>query len=91
MKLSLHNPQKYFKLLTSWLAVLVLLSSNTAMSNTPSQNHFLVPISLQFTDIELTELLETMAKLGNTNFLLSESIKGKISCTSRAGYQYLAS
>ena len=79
MKLSLNNPQKYFKLLTCWLAVLMLLSSNTAMGNAPSQNHFLIPISLQFTDIELTELLETMAKLGNTNFLLSESIKGKIS------------
>ena len=68
MKLSLNNPQKYFKLITCWLAVLMLLSSNTAMSNTSAQNHFLIPISLQFTDIELTELLETMAKLGNTNF-----------------------
>jgi type IV pilus assembly protein PilQ len=36
------------------------------------------PISLQFTDIELTELLQILAKLGNTNFLLSESIKGRI-------------
>ena len=36
------------------------------------------PISLQFTEIELTELLQILAKLGNTNFLLSESIKGKI-------------
>ena len=79
MKINLNDTQKYLKLITSCLAVLMLLSSNTAGGNAPSQNHFLTPISLQFTDIELTELLETMAKLGNTNFLLSESIKGKIS------------
>lgn len=36
------------------------------------------PISLQFTDIEVAELLQILAKLGGTNFLLSESIKGKI-------------
>jgi type IV pilus assembly protein PilQ len=36
------------------------------------------PISLQFSDVELTELLQILAKLGNTNFLLSESITGKI-------------
>ena len=37
------------------------------------------PISLQFTEIEIVELLQILAKLGNANFLLSESIKGKIS------------
>jgi type IV pilus assembly protein PilQ len=36
-------------------------------------------ISLQFTDIELVELLQILAKLGGANFLLSESIQGKIS------------
>ena len=36
------------------------------------------PISLQFTEIEIVELLQILAKLGNANFLLSESIKGKI-------------
>jgi len=36
-------------------------------------------ISLQFADIELVDLLQVLAKLGNTNFLLSESIKGRIS------------
>ena len=36
-------------------------------------------ISLQFTDIELAELLQILAKLGGANFLLSESIQGKIS------------
>ena len=37
------------------------------------------PISLQFTEIEIVELLQILAKLGNANFLLSESIKGRIS------------
>ena len=36
-------------------------------------------ISLQFNQIEMTELLQVLAKMGNTNFLLSESIRGKIS------------
>ncbi|BDT76283.1 hypothetical protein PKF023_00860 [Polynucleobacter yangtzensis] len=57
----------------------MLLSPNLAGGNSDSQNHFLSPISLQFTDIEVRDLLRVLAKLGNTNFLLSESIKGKIS------------
>jgi type IV pilus assembly protein PilQ len=36
-------------------------------------------ISLQFSQIEMTELLQVLAKMGSTNFLLSESIQGKIS------------
>ena len=36
-------------------------------------------ISLQFSQIEITELLQVLATMGNTNFLLSESIQGKIS------------
>jgi type IV pilus assembly protein PilQ len=35
-------------------------------------------ISLQFHQIELTALLQVLAKVGNTNFILSESIQGKI-------------
>ncbi|CAM3745589.1 secretin and TonB N-terminal domain-containing protein [Polynucleobacter antarcticus] len=35
-------------------------------------------ISLQFHQIELTALLHVLAKMGETNFLLSESIQGKI-------------
>ena len=57
----------------------MLFSPNLAGGNSDSQNHFLSPISLQFTDIEVRDLLQVLAKLGNTNFLLSESIKGKIS------------
>jgi len=44
----------------------------------PAQNLLEVPISLQFTDIEVTALLQVLAKLANTNFLLSESIKGRM-------------
>jgi type IV pilus assembly protein PilQ len=36
-------------------------------------------ISLQFHQIEVTELLQVLAKIGKTNFLLSEAIQGKIS------------
>jgi type IV pilus assembly protein PilQ len=38
-----------------------------------------IRISLHFSDVELTELLQILAKMGNSNFLLSESIQGKIS------------
>lgn len=57
----------------------MLFSPNLAGGNSDPQNHFLSPISLQFTDIEIRDLLQVLAKLGNTNFLLSESIKGRIS------------
>jgi type IV pilus assembly protein PilQ len=47
-------------------------------ANLPAQNLMEAPISLQFTDIEVTELLQVLAKIANTNFLLSESIKGRM-------------
>ena len=62
-----------------FFAILILFSSNPAGGNSPIQNHLLSPISLQFTEIEIRDLLEVMAKLGNTNFLISESIKGQVS------------
>jgi type IV pilus assembly protein PilQ len=37
-----------------------------------------VPVSLHFSEIEVSELLQVLAKMGKTNFLLSESITGKI-------------
>lgn len=67
---------KYFWI---WLTLAMLLSTNNASGNPSSQSYFNNPISLQFTDIEMAELLQVMAKLGDTNFLLSESIKGRIS------------
>jgi len=79
MKVIANYAQEYLKPFWIWLAILMLSSTNNATGNSSSQNHFLNPISLQFTDIEITELLQALAKLGNTNFLLSESIKGKIS------------
>ena len=49
------------------------VSSNLATAATPSvqQN----AISLHFANIEVSALLHELARLGNTNFLLSESIE----------------
>jgi type IV pilus assembly protein PilQ len=79
MKTIPKSIKKRLKNFSIWMAVLMLLLGNRAVGGLSSQNHFLSPISLQFTDIEMTELLQVIAKLGNTNFLLSESIQGTIS------------
>ena len=79
MSLRAIRIQKHLKHFHSCFALALLLVSNLAGGNSSGQNHFLNPISLQFTNIEITELLQAMAKLGNANFLLSESIQGKIS------------
>ncbi len=79
MSPGIYPLQKYFNKVCFLLALFVLFSPNLAGGNSDSQNHFLSPISLQFTDIEIKDLLQVLAKLGNTNFLLSESIKGRIS------------
>ena len=79
MKQSMITLQKYLKSIGNFFVVLILFSVSPAGGNAPSQNHLLRPISLQFSEIEVRELLQVLAKLGNTNFLLSESIKGKIS------------
>ncbi|MEY4496163.1 MAG: hypothetical protein RL744_1227 [Pseudomonadota bacterium] len=64
------------------LIILVLLL-NPALGNHSQINPSNKPkdsrISLQFSQIEMTELLQVLAKMGDTNFLLSESIQGKIS------------
>jgi type IV pilus assembly protein PilQ len=60
-----------------WLALIFFTGpawGSSSLQNTPQ-----ALISLQFTDIEITELLQALAKLGNTNFLLSDSIKGRMS------------
>lgn len=75
----IHLLQKYVNKACVSLALFMLFSPNLAGGNSGPQNHFLSPISLQFTDIETRDLLQILAKLGNANFLLSESIKGKIS------------
>ena len=71
--------QNYLGQFAIFFAVLTPFSINTAIGNLPPQNHLLSPISLQFTEIEIRDLLGVMAKLGNTNFLISESIKGHVS------------
>ena len=64
------------------LIILVLLL-NPALGNHSQINSSNKPkdsrISLQFSQIEMTELLQVLVKMGDTNFLLSESIQGKIS------------
>lgn len=79
MNSCIHLLQKYCNRVSFSIALFMLLSPNLVIGNSPSQNHFLSSITLQFTDIEVSELLQVLAKLGNANFLLSESIKGRIS------------
>lgn len=64
--------------LSLYFGLLLILVVNPIRANLPGQNLMEAPISLQFTNIEVTELLQVLAKLANTNFLLSESIKGRI-------------
>ena len=66
------------KIANLWIALLVVFLITPTTGSTQANPNLQTPISLQFTDIELTELLQILAKLGNTNFLLSESIKGRI-------------
>jgi type IV pilus assembly protein PilQ len=66
------------KIANLWIALLMALLITPTTGSTQANPNLQTPISLQFTDIELTELLQILAKLGNTNFLLSESIKGRI-------------
>lgn len=58
--------------------ITLILFTQSAWGNTTPQNALQAPISLQFHDIEITELLQALARLGNTNFLLSDSIKGRM-------------
>lgn len=67
-----------FNTLVFWLFIFALLLSPITKGAFARDDHLEAPISLQFTDIEVAELLQILAKLGKTNFLLSESIKGKI-------------
>ena len=71
----MHKHIHKFSLCIGLLSIFLL---SPIHANMPAQNLLEVPISLQFTDIEVTELLQALAKITNTNFLLSESIKGRI-------------
>ena len=69
------------KLLMAGLICLSFLSPwNNPAHGSPHQESFSQTlISLDFPQIELRDLLQTLARIGNTNFLLSESIQGQIS------------
>ena len=54
------------------LALLIPLVVRPSHGNTPSQNLAQEPVSLHFSEIEVSELLQLLAKIGKTNFLLSE-------------------
>ncbi|WP_197711792.1 secretin and TonB N-terminal domain-containing protein [Polynucleobacter necessarius] len=69
--------QKYVQSRFRIVLLAVIFSANANAASAP-HNVFEVPISLQFVDIEVAELLQILAKIGQTNFLLSDSIKGKI-------------
>jgi type IV pilus assembly protein PilQ len=76
----LKNLQKFRTTLFPLILVFLLNSAQGNLSETsPPSTLKESRISLQFSQIEMTELLQVLAKMGNTNFLLSESIQGKIS------------
>lgn len=65
------------------MAIFLLISNyqahaSSVVSEAPSQIKNPI-VSLQFTNIQVKELLQELARLGKTNFLLSESIEGDIS------------
>jgi type IV pilus assembly protein PilQ len=66
------------KNLLKWLVIFAVFLSIPTKAISSINAHLDSPISLQFTEIEVSELLQILAKLGSANFLLSESIKGKI-------------
>jgi type IV pilus assembly protein PilQ len=78
MRLELKHMNKRMQEFTLCVGLLIFFAASPLSANMPTQNSVDAPISLQFTDIEVRELLQVLAKLGNTNFLLSESIKGRI-------------
>ena len=69
---------KVFKMLVTGLSFFLAFSLTPIYANTSDNFSPEELISLQFTDIELVELLQALAKLGGSNFLLSESIQGRI-------------
>ena len=70
-----QNGMKNFR---AGLFLLIFFFVNLVRGNMLPTNQLQPTISLQFTDVEVAELLQVLAKLGNTNFLLSDTIKGTI-------------
>ena len=73
------KPQKRSHQLLLIAVIFIAFLGRPSYGNIPSQTLAQTPVSLHFSDIEVTELLQVLAKLGGSNFLLSDSIKGKIS------------
>jgi len=69
---------KYIQKFSFCIGLLSIFLLSPIRANMPAQSLLEAPISLQFTDIEVTALLQVLAKLANTNFLLSEPIKGRM-------------
>lgn len=79
MKL-LKIPRQTTPFLAGLLLILLLRAAHgTDQKISPQLAPKETRISLQFNEIEVTELLQVLAKMGNANFILSESIHGKIS------------
>ena len=76
--MKIHRPSASF-VAVLFLVFLVKPVHGTHLEINPQHTSKETRISLQFSEIELTELLQVLAKMGNSNFLLSESIQGKIS------------
>ena len=70
--------QQHIQKFSFCIGLLSIFLLSPIHANMPAQNLLEAPISLQFTDIEVTALLQVLAKLANTNFLLSESIEGRM-------------
>lgn len=66
-------------LLIASLALFISFLARPAIGTNTAQNLVHTPVSLHFSEIEVSELLQVLAKMGKTNFLLSESIKGRMS------------
>jgi type IV pilus assembly protein PilQ len=66
-------------LLIASLALFISFLARPAIGTNTAQNLAHTPVSLHFSEIEVSELLQVLAKMGKTNFLLSESIKGRMS------------
>jgi type IV pilus assembly protein PilQ len=67
-----------FKKLSVVLLIFMTFITRSTYASTPTGISLEDPISLQFNNIEVVELLQILAKLGSSNFLLSESIQGRM-------------
>ena len=74
----MNSQPRYFIARNFLMAALVMCICSPTKATPLPNNAQETPVTLQFTEIHVAELLQILAKIGNTNFLLSESIQGKI-------------